>query len=287
MIAHIPDAGAEAGDRRHHQGRRAELAAADRRADDAGDALEGPADRDLRVRRAARGRLHRRRHPERPGGARRSRTASPTATGCGRSRWWRRSPACCIGWNPGSPTTWRSACWRTCASTCSASSMQLAPAYLVRRRTGDLMALATHDIELVEYFFAHTVAPAFVAILVPGVGAGVAGRQLAVAAAGAAAVPGCGRAVPVPAARQGRPARLRGARSGRRARRLRGRLGAGPRRDRRLPAGAARARRARRAVATPRAAAPAVLSRADLAGQPARDLHRPRRPRRRGRRRDA
>jgi ATP-binding cassette subfamily C protein CydCD len=45
----------------------------------------------------------------------------------------------------------------------------LAPAYLVRRRTGDLMALATHDIELVEYFFAHTVAPAFVAILVPTV----------------------------------------------------------------------------------------------------------------------
>jgi ABC-type multidrug transport system fused ATPase/permease subunit len=43
----------------------------------------------------------------------------------------------------------------------------LAPAYLVRRRTGDLMALATHDIELIEYFFAHTVAPAFVAILVP------------------------------------------------------------------------------------------------------------------------
>ena len=43
----------------------------------------------------------------------------------------------------------------------------LAPAYLVRRRTGDLMALATQDIELVEYFFAHTVAPAFVAILVP------------------------------------------------------------------------------------------------------------------------
>ncbi len=45
----------------------------------------------------------------------------------------------------------------------------LAPAYLTRRRTGDLMALATHDIELVEYFFAHTVAPAFVAILVPAV----------------------------------------------------------------------------------------------------------------------
>jgi len=45
----------------------------------------------------------------------------------------------------------------------------LAPAYLVRRRTGDLMALVTNDVELVEYFFAHTVAPAFVAILVPAV----------------------------------------------------------------------------------------------------------------------
>lgn len=45
----------------------------------------------------------------------------------------------------------------------------LAPAYLVRRRSGDLMALVTHDIELVEYFFAHTIAPAFVAVLVPAV----------------------------------------------------------------------------------------------------------------------
>jgi ATP-binding cassette subfamily C protein CydCD len=46
---------------------------------------------------------------------------------------------------------------------------QLAPAYLVRRRTGDLMGVATQDIELVEYFFAHTVAPAFVAVLTPSV----------------------------------------------------------------------------------------------------------------------
>jgi ATP-binding cassette subfamily C protein CydCD len=45
---------------------------------------------------------------------------------------------------------------------------QLAPAYLLRRRSGDLLALATQDIETVEYFYAHTVAPAFVAILVPG-----------------------------------------------------------------------------------------------------------------------
>ncbi len=44
---------------------------------------------------------------------------------------------------------------------------QLAPAYLVRRRTGDMVAMATHDVEMVEYFFAHTVAPAFVALLVP------------------------------------------------------------------------------------------------------------------------
>ena len=44
---------------------------------------------------------------------------------------------------------------------------QLAPAYLVRRRTGDLMGVATHDVELIEYFFAHTVAPVFVSILVP------------------------------------------------------------------------------------------------------------------------
>ena len=44
---------------------------------------------------------------------------------------------------------------------------RLAPAYLLRRRGGDLVGLATHDVERVEYFFAHTVAPAFVAVLVP------------------------------------------------------------------------------------------------------------------------
>ena len=43
----------------------------------------------------------------------------------------------------------------------------LAPAYLLRRRSGDLVALATQDVETVEYFFAHTVAPAIVAALVP------------------------------------------------------------------------------------------------------------------------
>lgn len=59
---------------------------------------------------------------------------------------------------------------------------ELAPAYLVRRRTGDLMALATNDIELVEYFFAHTIAPAFVAVLVPSVVLGVLATQSALLA---------------------------------------------------------------------------------------------------------
>src|SRR5262249_29758725 len=43
----------------------------------------------------------------------------------------------------------------------------LAPAYLVRRRSGDLIALASQDIETIGDFFAHTVAPALVAMLVP------------------------------------------------------------------------------------------------------------------------
>jgi ATP-binding cassette subfamily C protein CydCD len=77
----------------------------------------------------------------------------------------------------------------------------LAPAYLTRRRTGDLVGVATHDVELIEYFFAHTVTPAFVAVLVP---AGVLATLLAfgwpLAAAllpflaYAALAPVCGRA---------------------------------------------------------------------------------------------
>ena len=43
----------------------------------------------------------------------------------------------------------------------------LAPAYLLQRRSGDLVALAAQDVETVEYFYAHTVAPACVAVLVP------------------------------------------------------------------------------------------------------------------------
>ncbi|MGX9393917.1 thiol reductant ABC exporter subunit CydC (plasmid) [Nitrobacteraceae bacterium UC4446_H13] len=44
---------------------------------------------------------------------------------------------------------------------------KLAPAYLLRRRSGDLISLGTQDVETVEYFFAHVVSPAMVALLVP------------------------------------------------------------------------------------------------------------------------
>ena len=43
----------------------------------------------------------------------------------------------------------------------------LAPAYMVRRRSGDLVSIVGSDIETVEYFFAHTITPAFVAVVVP------------------------------------------------------------------------------------------------------------------------
>ena len=45
----------------------------------------------------------------------------------------------------------------------------LAPGYLSRRRSGDLVSIISSDIETIEIFFAHTIAPAFVAVLVPGV----------------------------------------------------------------------------------------------------------------------
>src|SRR3546814_18213369 len=36
---------------------------------------------------------------------------------------------------------------------------RLAPAWLVRRRTGGLVGLGTHAVELIEYLFAHTIGP--------------------------------------------------------------------------------------------------------------------------------
>ncbi|MGH7082131.1 MAG: ABC transporter transmembrane domain-containing protein, partial [Acetobacteraceae bacterium] len=44
---------------------------------------------------------------------------------------------------------------------------RLAPAYLLERSSGDLTELATSDVETIEYFYAHTVAPAVGAVLVP------------------------------------------------------------------------------------------------------------------------
>ena len=43
----------------------------------------------------------------------------------------------------------------------------LAPAYMVRRRSGDLVSIVGGDVETVEFFFAHTITPAFVAVLAP------------------------------------------------------------------------------------------------------------------------
>ena len=43
----------------------------------------------------------------------------------------------------------------------------LAPAYTVRRRSGDLVSIIGGDIETIEFFFAHTITPIFVAIIIP------------------------------------------------------------------------------------------------------------------------
>ena len=45
----------------------------------------------------------------------------------------------------------------------------LAPAYLVRRKSGDLTGVIGSDVETVENFFAHVIAPTFVAVLAPTV----------------------------------------------------------------------------------------------------------------------
>ena len=43
----------------------------------------------------------------------------------------------------------------------------LAPAYMVRRRSGDFVSVVGGDVETVEFFFAHAVAPMIVAVLIP------------------------------------------------------------------------------------------------------------------------
>ncbi len=44
----------------------------------------------------------------------------------------------------------------------------LAPAYMVRRRSGDFVSVVGGDVETVEFFFAHAVSPMIVAVLIPG-----------------------------------------------------------------------------------------------------------------------
>ena len=44
----------------------------------------------------------------------------------------------------------------------------LAPAYMVRHRSGDFISVVGGDVETVEYFFAHAISPMIVAILIPG-----------------------------------------------------------------------------------------------------------------------
>ncbi len=44
----------------------------------------------------------------------------------------------------------------------------LAPAYMVRRRSGDFVSVVGGDVETVEFFFGHAVSPMIVAILIPG-----------------------------------------------------------------------------------------------------------------------
>jgi len=43
----------------------------------------------------------------------------------------------------------------------------LAPAYTLKRRSGDVVSMATSDIETIELFFAHTLVPAMVMLVVP------------------------------------------------------------------------------------------------------------------------
>ena len=43
----------------------------------------------------------------------------------------------------------------------------LAPAYMVRRRSGDFISVVGGDVETVEFFFAHAVSPMIVAVLIP------------------------------------------------------------------------------------------------------------------------
>ncbi|MEZ4572651.1 MAG: ABC transporter transmembrane domain-containing protein [Thermomicrobiales bacterium] len=59
---------------------------------------------------------------------------------------------------------------------------RLAPSYLLRRRSGDLLRAAVGDVELIELYYAHTLVPGLLAIIVPaGVLIGLAYIHLSLA----------------------------------------------------------------------------------------------------------
>ena len=142
----------------------------------------------------------------------------------------------------------------------------LAPAYLVRRRSGDLVSVATQDVELVEYFFAHTVAPALVAVLIPGAIVVVLGWHGAALALVLLPLPRGGAREPDSRPLAHRPAGLRRARGVRRHERACGGLGAGAGRAARLPGHGRARRRLHRAGAPVRGGTPAAPPRPRAAG---------------------
>ena len=80
---------------------------------------------------------------------------------------WRFLRPFSTGGSRGSRTTWRSGCWPRCASTCSASWTGWRRPIWSGGGRATSSRLVTADIETIEFFFAHTIAPAFVALVVP------------------------------------------------------------------------------------------------------------------------
>ena len=82
---------------------------------------------------------------------------------------------------------------------------RLAPAKLESRDKGDLISVLTADIELLEVFYAHTISPVCIAVLVSGgMTAFIGGFHPALGALALAGYLAVGAAVPLAAARRGR-----------------------------------------------------------------------------------
>ena len=167
----------------------------------------------------------------------------------------------------------RIACSTGCAWRCSGSSRAWRPPISCAGAAAISSSVATQDVELVEYFFAHTVAPALVAVLIPAYPPRRPRPARCPARPGAAALPGGGARQPHPRPRPHRPARLRRARGVRRHERARGGLGAGARPAPRLPGHGRARRRLHRAGAPVRGGAPAAPPRPRAAGLVAGDGH--------------